>query len=106
MATLFATIMTLFLKLTLIIPVPQPEVQAFTLSYLPGFPVTVGDPSSFKIPMAVRLSNTEKFGIPNKTVVVSVQAIKATTLPGYDWMKMFADTTGIISDSNFLIDLR
>lgn len=103
MATLFATIMTLFLKLTLIIPVPQPEVQAFTLSYLPGFPVTVGDPSSFKIPMAVRLSNTEKFGIPNKTVVVSIQAIKATTLPGYDYMKMFA--TGIISDSNFLIDL-
>ena len=104
MSLLFAAIMTLFLKLTLNLPVPQADVQAFTLSYLPGFAVTSGNPDSFAIPMAVRLSNPQHFGIPNKTVVVTVTAVKATTSPGFDWMA--AMTSGQTAlDSNYAIDL-
>ena len=79
---MFFSLFALLLKMILIVPISSSEASTFTLAYLPGFPMTVGRPLA--VPMQVRVANTAKIGIPNRTVVARIVAIKAITKVGYD----------------------
>ena len=78
---MFFSLFALLLKMILIVPISSLEASTFTLAYLPGFPMTVGRPLA--VPMQVRVANTAKIGIPNRTVVARIVAIKAITKAGY-----------------------
>ena len=77
---MFFSLFALLLKMILIVPISSLEASTFTLAYLPGFPMTVGRPLA--VPMQVRVANTAKIGIPNRTVVARIVAIKAITKSG------------------------
>ena len=82
---MFFSLFALLLKMILIVPISSLEASTFTLAYLPGFPMTVGRPLA--VPMQVRVANTAKIGIPNRTVVARIVAVKATIKSGFDMIK-------------------
>jgi hypothetical protein len=95
---MFFSLFALLLKMILIVPISSLEASTFTLAYLPGFPMTVGRPLA--VPMQVRVANTAKIGIPNRTVVARIVAIKAITKVGFGVYELLSN-----GGSPFDIDL-